>query len=193
MKKCNINYLTFAGHKGFLSPQGIGGLCINSKQLPTPIVFGGTGTESTNLFQPINLPERLESGTLATQNITSLKNGIDYIEKHFNKNKEKTEKLTKYLYENLKSLKNICLYYKPNFESGIISFNVKDSDSVEIANYLDEKYNIAVRGGLHCAPLTHKFFNTTNQGMVRVSLNFKNTKREIDFLIKALKKYKKTD
>ena len=135
----------------------------------------------------------MESGTLATQNIVSLKKGINYIEKHFNKNKEKTEKLTKYLYEKLKTLENIYLYYKPNFESGIISFNVKNNDSIEIANYLDEKYNIAVRGGLHCAPLTHQFFNTTAKGMVRVSLNFKNTKKEIDFLIKALKEYKKTD
>lgn len=193
MKKNNINFLTFAGHKGFLSPQGIGGLCINSNQLPAPIVFGGTGTESTNLHQPLNLPERLESGTLATQNIISLKNGIEYIEKHFDKNKVKTENLTKYLYENLTNLKNVSFYYKPNFESGIISFNVKNSDSVEIANYLDEKYNIAVRGGIHCAPLTHKFFNTTNQGMIRVSLNFKNTKKEINILIKALEKYKKTD
>lgn len=193
MNKSNINYLTFAGHKGFLSPQGIGGLCINSNKIPLPILYGGTGTESNNLYQPINLPERLESGTLASQNIISLKSGVKYVEKNFVKNKVKVEKLTKYLYENLKTIEKICFYCKPNFESGIISFNIKNCDSIEIANYLDEKYNIAVRGGLHCAPLTHKFLNTTNIGLIRISLNFKNTKKEINILIKALKEYKKTD
>lgn len=187
MKKNNISYLTFAGHKGFLSPQGIGGLCINSTTIPTPLINGGTGTESNNLTQPTTLPECLESGTLATPLINSLNAGVNYICLKQPKHKQKLEKLTEYLYINLKKIVGIKIYSKPNFSSGIISFNYKDYDSVEISEYLDQKYNIATRGGLHCAPLTHKHLGTLEKGIVRVSLSFKNTKKEINVLINAIK------
>lgn len=190
MKINHINYLTFAGHKGFLSPQGIGGLCINTKHIPSPIMYGGTGSESSNLFQPTTLPESLESGTLPTQAILSLKKGVEYIAKNFTKHETKLSKLTFYLYNQLKSIDGIKIYSLPNYKSGIISFNYKKYDSIEISEYLNSQYNIATRGGLHCAPLTHKFFNTLQEGMVRISLSFKNTKKEINTLIKALKQYK---
>lgn len=189
IKKYNISFLTFAGHKGFLAPQSIGGLCINSKIIPKPITFGGTGSESINLLQPTALPERLESGTLATPNILALNEGLNYVEKNFKKHNNKLYFLTEYLYNQLKRIKDIKIYSQPNFNSGIISFNYKNYDSVEISEYLDKKYNIATRSGLHCAPLTHKFYNTTQKGMVRISLGFKNTKKEINLLIKAINNF----
>ena len=63
------------------------------------------------------------------------------------------------------------------------------NEVIFVEDYLDKKYNIAVRGGLHCAPLTHKFLNTEKQGIVRISLSFKNTKKEIRTLIKAIKNF----
>ena len=191
IKKHNIDFLTFAGHKGFLAPQSIGGLCINTKIIPQPILFGGTGTESTNLLQPTSLPEKLESGTLETPNILSLNAGILYNKKNFYKHNKKSYVLTEFLYMQLKKINGIKIYSQPNFSSGIISFNYKNYDSIEISEYLDKNYNIATRAGLHCAPLTHKFYNTTKIGMVRISLSFKNTKKEINTLIKAIKNFKK--
>ena len=189
MKKYNINYLAFAGHKGFFAPQGIGGLVINSKTLPSPILFGGTGTESENLYQPSVLPESLESGTLATPLICALGVGIKYVEKHIKKHSKRIFELTEYLIKNLKELEKnnkVVLYtHKPSF-SGVVSFNVANKTSVEVTDYLDEKYNIATRGGLHCAPLTHKFLGTIQNGAVRVSLSHKNTKRQINKLLKAV-------
>lgn len=191
MIKSHINFLSFAGHKGFFAPQSIGGLCINSKIIPNPIIFGGTGTESENMLQPSTLPERLESGTLSTPLIIGLNKGIEFVDKKFNKLNNKTRFLTEYLYENLKKIKGITIYSLPNLESGIVSFNYKNYDSVEITEYLDKNFNIATRGGLHCAPLTHNFLNTTKSGIVRISLNFKNTKKEINTLIKAIQNFKK--
>ena len=192
MIKSHINFLSFAGHKGFFAPQSIGGLCINSKIIPNPIVFGGTGTESENMLQPSTLPESLESGTLSTPLIIGLKKGIEFVDKKFNKLNNKTRFLTEYLYENLKKIKGITIYSLPNLDSGIISFNYKNYDSVEITEYLDKNFNIATRGGIHCSPLAHKFLNTTKTGIVRISLNFKNTKKEVNTLIKAIKNFKKT-
>ncbi len=187
MKKDNINFLTFSGHKGFLTPQGIGALCINSEIIPCPIIFGGTGTESDNMLQPTFPPESFESGTQSTPLIASLYSGVEYVEKNFFKHNKKVIYLTKYLYNKLNGIKNIKIYTK-NLTCGVISFNINNYDSVQISEYLDKNFNIATRGGLHCAPLSHNFYGTIKSGMVRISLSFKNTKKEINRLILALEK-----
>lgn len=189
--KDNINYLTFAGHKGFLAPQGIGGLCINSKVLPAPLMYGGTGTNSIELTQPDNLPEKLESGTLQTPLINALAYGVKFVDKNFDKNNYKTKKLTHYLLTRLKEIDNIEIYTIPSSCYGVVSFNLQEFNSNEVCDYLDDKYNIATRGGLHCAPLTHKFLGTLEKGAVRVSINFRNNKKQIDILINALKEINK--
>lgn len=186
MKTSHINFLAFSGHKGFLTPQGIGALCINSPLLPFPIIYGGTGTESESLFQPTLPPESLESGTLATPLIYTLFAGITYTEKHFDKHNKLVKEKTEYLISSLKQMKEITLYTNSTI-SGVVSFNVKGFDSVQVSDYLNNNYNIAVRGGLHCAPLTHKYFDTLNSGMVRVSLSFKTSKRDLNILINAIK------
>ena len=189
MQKLNINFLAFSGHKGFLAPQGIGGLCINSSTLPYPILFGGTGSESQNKTQPKNLPERLECGTLSAPLICALGCGIEYVERHFEKHNKKLLKITSYLHKKLRDIDGVKIYSPQKSLSGIVSFNIKDFPSSEVADFLDKKYKICVRSGLHCAPLCHKHFGTDNQGMVRASLSFKNTKNEVDRLVKGVKEF----
>ena len=96
------------------------------------------------------------------------------------------EKLSKYAYFQLKKLKFIEIYSKPNF-CNVISFNIKNQDSMVVANELNDM-GICVRAGLHCAPLIHEKLGTLKQGAVRVSLDFYNAEKDIDLLIFALKK-----
>lgn len=189
MKKSNINYLCFSGQKGFFTPQGIGCLCINSDTLPTPLMFGGTGTESNNLYQPKTSPECFESGTLPAPLIASLKSGVEYISKDFDKIVKKTEELTRYLYDELSKFDEIKIYTAKESVYGVVSFNIEDVPSIEVCDFLDKNYNIATRGGLHCAPLAHRFFGTLESGMVRVSLCHKNTFRELKKFIEAIRDF----
>ena len=69
----------------------------------------------------------------------------------------------------------------------MISFNIKNIDSAEVANILNNKYGICVRGGYHCAPLKHKALGTLNQGCVRASISYFNSFSEIQRLIYAIK------
>ncbi len=186
MQQDHIDMLAFAGHKGLFAPLSIGGLCINCDTIPQPLKHGGTGTNSSELYQPQELPERLESGTLATPLIVGLGKGVSYVAKHFDHNTKKVKELTHYLISNLTKQNNITLYTNQNSKYGVVCFNINGYDSVEISSLLDEKYNIAVRGGLHCAPLTHKFLGTMQRGAVRVSLNHYNTKRQLNKLLKIL-------
>ncbi|MDR0850481.1 MAG: aminotransferase class V-fold PLP-dependent enzyme [Christensenellaceae bacterium] len=188
MQKANINLLAFAGHKGLLAPQSIGGLCINNIN-PNPIIFGGTGTNSIDLNQPNEPPEKYESGTVSTPLILGLGKGIHYVSKNFDKHRIKVEALTKYLLQKLVQVKGMVLYSPASVNSGVVLFNIKNYTSSEVGDFLND-CGIAVRSGLHCAPLTHKFLGTVKTGAVRVSLNHFNKKREIDKLIAALNKLK---
>jgi len=182
----NVDMLAFAGHKGLLSLTGVGGLLVKDISNLKPYLYGGTGTESENLNQPSVMEEDFEAGTISSISILSLGAGVDYLNKNFKNILKKEQNLSKYAYNSLKKLDFLEIYSKENSQN-VFSFNIKNTDSVMVANLLNEKFNIAVRSGLHCAPLVHKKLNTIETGAVRVSLDFNNNFYEIDYLVHALK------
>jgi len=186
MQENNIDMLCVAGHKGLYSPQGVGVLLHNNIPL-NPIKFGGTGIFAEEKNMPIISPETYEAGTTCTPNIFGLLAGVKFVKKHFSKIVKKQNIQTKYLLEKLNSLNNIILYTKPHSLNGVISLNIKNKTSQEVANILNAKHKICVRSGLHCAPLVHEFYGTLESGMVRVSLSYFTKKKELNKLINALK------
>ncbi len=186
IKKCNIDMYAFAGHKGLLSITGVGGLVVKRGLHLKPIIYGGTGTMSENLEQPNDLPEGLEAGTIPSIPIISLGAGIEFLMKNFENIQKIEQKLSKYMLNSLKKLKFLEIYSKED-SLNVFSFNMQGIDSSELANILNDKYDICVRSGLHCAPLVHKKLGTLKRGAVRVSIDFNNTMEEIDYLITALK------
>jgi len=72
------------------------------------------------------------------------------------------------------------------FRGGIVSFDVKGIHPHVIATMLD-RYNIAVRSGYHCAQPLHQYLGIT-QGSVRASLYVYNTREEVDYFIKFLRR-----
>ncbi len=185
MQKMNINMLTMSGHKGIFAPQGIGALLLNDVKV-TPLIYGGTGTYSDKIKQPTDIPDGIESGTPNIVGILGMLAGLKYTIKKQKYINEKIKQLTAYTRDQLNNIKNLNLY-SPINNAGIISFTIKGIDSSEVSNILDEKYHIATRSGLQCAPLIHKYLGTTKNGLTRVSLNQKNSKQQIDKLIYAIK------
>ena len=189
MKKQNIDFLCIAAHKGLYAPMGAGVL-IARKPIPHTIIEGGTGTASLSLIQPEDMPERLESGTISLPLIAGIKAGIEFVKSRGIENIYSHEfNMCRYLYDRLKRLPNIEIYSPhPCFlhTAPVISFNLKNKTSDETAGILNGK-NIAVRAGLHCAPLAHKKTLTEQNGSVRVSLGVFNTKKELDYLVNVLK------
>jgi len=165
------------------------GILIAGKNIDTPLIEGGTGVNSALSVQPDDYPERLESGTLNLPGIVGIGAGIDFINKKGIANIYKTElELAKYIYNGLKRIKG-CILYTPMPEYGsfvpVISFNLRGISASDTADLLD-KANIAVRGGLHCAPFAHKRLGTIESGTVRISPAIFNTKNEADLLISAI-------
>lgn len=182
--KNGIDILCLAGHKGLNSIMGVGVLIFKKSVEISPIFFGGSGTE-TFLPVPTSYPEKLEAGTLNLPAICSLYEGIIYTKKNLSFFYKLLCDLTKYLIENLMRLP-VKIYSEPN-PAGIVAFKSEKIDSISISQILSEKYDIATRGGFHCAPLAHEFLGTEEDGLVRVSLCPQNTKFEINKLIFALK------
>ncbi|MGL5820386.1 MAG: aminotransferase class V-fold PLP-dependent enzyme [Sarcina sp.] len=192
MQASNISALAFTGHKSLFAPQGIGGFIINDKinEAMDTVFVGGTGSSSYSLDHPLELPDKFESGTLNTPGIVGLNEGIKFIESEgIEKIRAKEETLCDYALSKLKEIKGIVIYGGTDVtkKTSTISFNIEGLDSSELGFYLDFEKNISTRTGLHCAPLAHKTIGSYPAGVVRISLGYFNTKKDIDALINALK------
>ena len=70
--------------------------------------------------------------------------------------------------------------------SGTVSFVVDGMNPADIGFVLDQAFDIAVRTGLHCAPLAHQTLGTFPEGTVRVSPGFSTTREEIEYFLNAV-------
>lgn len=190
VEKMNIDFLAFPGHKGLLGPQGTGGLYIREGIEVEEIKQGGTGSSSHILDQPHICPDRYESGTLNGPGIVGLGAGVSYIKKIGIENIRKhEEELTRHFMEEVLKIDKVKVYGPLDISehAPVVAINIGDVDSSEISYILDEKYNIAVRPGLHCAPLAHKTIGTFEQGVVRFSFGLFNTHEDIEKSVKAIR------
>lgn len=185
MQDLQIDALAVAGHKGMCGIQGSSCLIFNKACDIRPLTMGGTGSESIRLKQPSVYPERLESGTLNYPSIASLYEGAIYIDKNLSSFSRALVALTEELYKGIKRIGKAELFSTPN-RYGILSFRSFRQTSEEVAYILSEKYDIACRGGLHCAPLMHKALGTDGCGLLRVSLSPHNKSSEIATFLNAL-------
>lgn len=193
MEEMNIDMLAFPGHKGLLGPQGTGALIISSKIELQPLFHGGTGSHSEQKEQPLDRPNRYESGTLNTPGIAGLSAGIDeVVRRGIDTIFEHEWQLTKYCLEKLQGISGVTVYGPelPTRRLAVIPFIIDGTDIQEIAMIFDQHYNVALRGGLHCSPLAHETIGTIEHGTLRASFGLYNTIEEIDQWIKMIKEIK---
>ncbi|SDL15228.1 aminotransferase class V-fold PLP-dependent enzyme [Natronincola ferrireducens] len=190
VKKMNIDLLAVAGHKGLMGPQGTGFLYIKEGVEVRHFKEGGTGSKSQELIQPLMLPDRYESGTPNTPGIVGLTAGIEFLLKEgLEKVRSKEEELTQYFIDGLKKIEGVKIYGPQDVkkQAAVVSINIGEEDSSEIAYILDKVFDIGVRPGLHCAPMAHKTIGTFEQGTVRFSIGYFTKKEELDAALAALK------
>jgi len=188
VKALGCDLYAFPGHKSLLGPQGTGGLYIAPGTWLFTLREGGTGTDSHSLLQPETLPERYESGTVNLPGIAGLAAGCAYVAPRLSQIMMHERELTQALWEGLAGMEGVTLY-SPRQEAGragIVCFNVGDLSSAQAADALAHR-DIAVRGGLHCAPLAHRTLGTLERGAVRASLGHANTFEEVEAFLRAVR------
>lgn len=164
MKELGAEFIAMPGHKGLLGPQGTGLLLCAGDA--APLLYGGTGSESRRLDMPDFLPDRLEAGTLNVPGIAGLHAGLRYLRQTgIEKIGEAEHSCAQRCAEGLKKL-GFRVFSGPH-QAGTVSF-VPEMDCEEAAGILGKR-GIAVRAGLHCAPIAHESAGTLETGTVRVS------------------------
>ena len=190
MDSMNIDVLCFTGHKSLMGPQGTGGMCVRKGVRIRPLLVGGSGIDSYSKIHPQVMPTALEAGTLNAHGIAGLSAALDFIKKVTpDVIRQREEELTRRFVCQIKSIPGVKLYgnYEQFPRAPILSLNILDYDSGEIADVLAQDYGIMTRAGAHCAPLMHEALGTKSQGAVRFSFSYFNTEEEIDHAANAIR------
>ena len=191
VQAANIGLLALSGHKGPLGPPGTGVLYVGKDIQLDHIREGGTGTFSESEEQPLDMPQRYESGTPNTVGIAGLGAGVKYVlSQRVEEVRHHELTLIERLFGGLAAIPTVAVY-GPRLTSkrvGLVSFRIEGWSPGELGAILDQAFDIKVRPGLHCAPAAHKVLGTYPQGSVRASVGCFNTLDEIDFLVDAIAK-----
>ena len=167
-------------HKGLCGIMGAGAVLFSElrEDLP-PFLSGGSGAYSRSKKMPRELPEHFEAGTLPLPAIAAFEAGVRFTAKRgIFEIAYHAERLEKRLLAGLSVIRGIhlpCL----TTGGGILSFTHERHAPHVIAARLADA-DIAVRAGLHCAPLAHRVLGTEKTGTVRISLGNANTESECD-------------
>ncbi len=164
MEKLGADFIAMPGHKGLLGPQGTGLLLCGRE--PALLLQGGTGSLSLQQEMPDFLPDMAEVGTLNVPGIAGLSAGLSYVKQ------QGPERLLAREQQEAKrcamALQRAGFHvFTGENQSGTLSF-LPNMDCEEAARILGEN-GIAVRAGLHCAPLAHESAGTLKTGTVRIS------------------------
>ena len=190
---CNLglstfDFAVFAGHKTLYGPTGISGFVMNP-EVDLPAVFlGGTGYESANQDMPESIPEKYEIGTLNIAGIAGLNAALSWIqEQTVERLREVEETNRQHLIDLLEEYDFIKIVgNNPDCDYvGIVSCLIDDISSDSAGSIFDQQ-GIALRTGLHCAPLAHQFLGTYPAGTIRFSVNYFTTEKDFEDLREAL-------
>lgn len=179
-RSLGADFIAMPGHKGLLGPQGTGLLlCVRQ---PQPLLYGGTGSESLVQDMPDFLPDRVEAGTLNVPGIAGLEAGLAYLERvGIGGICAREQREAAYCCNGLKKL-GIAVFCGQSM-GGTLSF-VPRMDCETAAQRLADM-GIAVRAGLHCAPLAHESAGTLETGTVRVSYGHDANREQTLALLRA--------
>ena len=179
MKELGAAFIAMPGHKGLYGPQGTGVLLCENEEVK-PLLEGGTGSLSLRQEMPDFLPDRLEAGTHNVPGIAGLLAGVRYVRRRgLDAICRHERSLTFLMVERLKQLPGLAVYSQPGLrdQTGVLSVVPEGRDVEQVGQLLAEA-GVAVRAGLHCAPLAHRSAGTLRTGTLRISVSDFNTPEE---------------
>ena len=179
-------FVAMPGHKGLYGPQGTG-LLLCAGDRAQPVLSGGTGSASLLREMPGFLPDRLEAGTHNICGVAGLTEGMRFVRRRGLERIARHEwRLNRRLMDGLSALPGVTVFRgDEGSQSGVSSFRVSGWDSERVGDALAAR-SVAVRTGLHCAPLAHETAGTLTGGTVRVSFSAFNSASQVDAFLTFL-------
>ena len=189
LQDLGCDFYLFSGHKIY-GPTGIGVLYVNSKYHDIMRPWRGGGDMIKQVKKEVitynDAPNKFEAGTPNITGAVGLGIAIKYFEKKISQGVFAHElKVSNYLHEQIKTIKDVIVYGEENFDSPIVTFNVKDQHPHDISTIIDN-YGVAIRAGQHCCgPLMDLLGINAS---ARASIAMYTSEKDIDNFIEALEK-----
>ena len=186
MRLLDPDFFVCPGHKGLLGPQGTGVLYTKDPDMIEPVFLGGGMVSSVtpDSYKMEPSPAKFEAGTPNIPGVIGLGRAVEYVKELGVKSIEKHEiSLAKETALRLGELDAVEVY-GPKNRAGVVSFNVLDMNSHDVAMILDQTHNICVRSGYHCAMPGIDHLGV--KGTVRASFALYNTIEEVETLVKTV-------
>lgn len=70
--------------------------------------------------------------------------------------------------------------------TAVVSATVEGYILEQLAMVLDQVFDVATRGGLHCAPQAHRTARTLDSGALRFSPGYFTTTEDVEFAVESL-------
>lgn len=185
----NIDMLAFTGHKCLLGPPGTGGLYVREGICLEPLLYGGTGGQSELETMPDAVPERYEAGTPNTPGIYALGVAVEYIMNYgVEKIRNHKKEILQIVLDGLSDVPGIRLLgpNDTNNRTAIVPMVLDGISAEQVGQILWKKFRIAIRAGMHCAPMIHRHFGVS--GTARYSFGLTNTKEDAVYAVECARK-----
>ena len=181
----DCDFYAFSGHKMF-GPTGVGVLYSKEEILEKmrPYQTGGGIIETVTMTDSTwtSIPHRFEPGSPMAAQAIALAEAVNYLESCLEKH---DNSLNEYSLEKMKSINGISIYGNAPERTPIISFNIEDIHSLDLAHFLDYE-GITIRSGHHCCQPLMQALDI--RACARVSFYFYNSVEEVDFLVDKINK-----
>ena len=189
----HLSALCVPGHKGLLGPQGIGAVLLRPDfaRHITPLVAGGTGSQSASLDMPATYPDCLEAGTPNLPGIYGLAAALEWlINQDMAALHQQEMALCGQFLEGVRRLSGIRVLGPQTLHHrvAVVSLDFPGQDNAAVTWRLADEGHLCLRCGLHCAPLAHQSLGSFPQGAVRFSFSHSNTKEQVDTALQVLEK-----
>ena len=186
LRRWGAAYTAMPGHKGLYGPQGTGLLLCGEGQTARPLLAGGTGSLSLQQEMPDFLPDRLEAGTQNVHGAAGLLAGLRFVRAQgLEKIRRREEEVLRVLAAGLSGRDDFRVFADPAGGGSALSVLPLREAPETLADRLAEQ-GVAVRAGLHCAPLAHRTAGTEETGTLRFSASIFNTPEEAETVLRML-------
>ena len=189
ISKIDCDFYVYSGHK-MVGPTGVGVLIGRKSILDKMDPFLGGGEMINNVTMEKStwneIPWKFEAGTPNIAQVIGLGRAIEFIDDiGLNDIRAHENKLLDYSIEELSKIDGINLYGNPSDRGAVIPFNIKGIHPHDLAKFLDTD-KICIRAGHHCAQPIMKVLEIS--ASARASLYIYNNEKDIDELVKSIKK-----
>ena len=177
----DVDLASFSAHKIY-APKGIGGLIKKNTIKLSPLIHGG---KSTTVYR---------AGTPQNELIAALAKAFEVTVKKSNESYDYVSSLNEYLRN---ELKDIALFNSTSKSiPHVLNISLPGIKKKEIQEYLSNKeiyvsLNTACSLNTDYSKTVYELYNDMSraESSIRISLSYKTTKEEIDYLVKSIKEY----